>query len=60
MALVALQLLYTYVPFLNELFGSEPLDGLGWIIPIAAAVAVFLAVEVFKALRSRPILNANA
>lgn len=50
-ALLVLQALYTYVPFLNDLFGSEPLDAVGWLVPIAASVGVFFAVEGLKALR---------
>lgn len=51
LALVVLQVLYTYVPVLNRLFGSEPLDALGWLVPIAASVAIFFAVEGLKTLR---------
>lgn len=52
-ALLALQLVYTYVPFMNGLFGSEPLPVTGWIAPIVLSVAIFLAVEALKALRRR-------
>lgn len=51
LALIVLQLVYTYVPFMNALFGSEPLSIGGWLLPIAFSVGIFLAVEVLKALR---------
>ncbi|MGB4779215.1 HAD-IC family P-type ATPase [Microbacterium sp.] len=51
LALIVLQLLYTYLPFMNGLFGSEPLDAVGWLLPIGMSVVVFLAVEGLKALR---------
>ncbi|AUG29210.1 MULTISPECIES: HAD-IC family P-type ATPase [Microbacterium] len=53
LALIVLQVLYTYLPFLNGLFGSEPLDAVGWILPVGMSVAVFFAVEGLKALRRR-------
>ncbi|WP_336632310.1 MULTISPECIES: HAD-IC family P-type ATPase [unclassified Microbacterium] len=53
LALVALQLIYTYVPFMHALFGSEPLGVVGWLLPIAFSVAIFLAVEVLKGIRRR-------
>lgn len=53
-ALVVLQLIYTYVPFMNVLFDSRPLDAASWILPLAVSVVVFLAVEALKAmLRAR-------
>lgn len=53
-ALIVLQLIYTYVPFMNVLFESRPLDAASWILPLAVSVVVFLAVEALKAvLRAR-------
>jgi len=52
-ALIVLQVIFTYVPFMNDLFGSAPLDVVGWILPIGMSIAVFLAVEVLKAVRRR-------
>ena len=37
-ALIALQLVYTYVPFMNELFGSRPLAAWSWILPVVLSV----------------------
>ncbi|MDN8548481.1 cation-transporting P-type ATPase [Microbacterium sp. NM3R9] len=50
-ALILLQLLYTYVPFMNALFESRPLAPQGWLLPIAFAIVIFFAVEGLKALR---------
>lgn len=53
-ALIVLQLIYTYVPFMNVLFESRPLDAASWILPLAVSVVVFFAVEALKAaLRAR-------
>ena len=52
-ALIALQLVYTYVPFMNGLFGSSPLSVTGWIAPVVLSVVIFVAVEGLKALRRR-------
>ncbi|KJL41879.1 MULTISPECIES: cation-translocating P-type ATPase [Microbacterium] len=54
LALVGLQLVYTYVPFMNVLFESRPLPAASWILPIGVSIGIFLAVEVLKAvLRAR-------
>ena len=58
-ALLVLQLLYTYVPFLNDLFGSGPLPLQGWVAPIVFSVVIFFAVEILKSLR-RTTFTANA
>ncbi|MDN3516326.1 cation-transporting P-type ATPase [Aquisalimonas lutea] len=56
--IVVLQLLFTYAPPLQLLFGTRPLGVVDWLPVIAAGVAVFLAVELEKSLlarfRSRP------
>lgn len=52
-ALLVLQIVYTYVPFMNDLFGSRPLSVWGWLLPIVLSVVVFLAVEGLKAVRRR-------
>ncbi len=54
LALVVLQLIYTYVPFMNVLFESRPVPAASWILPIVVSIGIFLAVEVLKAvLRAR-------
>ncbi|MCR2818354.1 cation-transporting P-type ATPase [Microbacterium sp. zg.Y1090] len=51
--LLLLQLVYTYVPFMNDLFGSRPLAASSWVLPVVLSLAVFLAVEGLKTLRRR-------
>lgn len=53
LALIVLQLLYTYVPWLNALFDSRPLPLTAWLVPLGFSVVIFLAVELLKALRRR-------
>lgn len=50
LALIVLQLIYTYVPFMNVLFESRPLAAASWILPIVVSIGIFLAVEALKAL----------
>jgi magnesium-transporting ATPase (P-type) len=52
-ALIALQLLFTYVPVMNTLFESEPLAATSWILPIVLSIAIFFAVEILKAVFRR-------
>lgn len=60
-ALIGLQLVYTYVPFMNTLFDSRPLSAQAWLLPLGFAVAIFFAVEGLKALWREPArLDANA
>lgn len=49
LALLVLQAIYTYVPFLNVLFDARPLALGDWVLPVVLAVAIFLAVEGLKA-----------
>ncbi|WP_396655236.1 cation-translocating P-type ATPase [Microbacterium sp.] len=51
LALVVLQLVYTYAPFMHELFDSRPLGPPAWLLAVALSAGIFLAVEVLKALR---------
>ncbi len=48
--LTILQLLYVYAPFMNLLFGSQPMSAAHWLVPIAAGACVFLIVELEKAI----------
>ena len=50
LALIVLQLIYTYVPFMNVLFESRPLAAASWILPLVVSIGIFLAVEALKAL----------
>ncbi|KRA23908.1 carbonate dehydratase [Microbacterium sp. Root61] len=53
LALLGLQLIYTYVPFMNDLFGSRPLAIWSWVLPLVLSIVIFLAVEGLKAIRRR-------
>ena len=53
LALIGLQLVYTYVPFMNDLFGSQPLAIWSWGLPFVLSIAIFLAVELLKLVRRR-------
>lgn len=45
---LALQLLFTYAPFMNHLFGTEPLDTEAWSRCFAVGLSVFVLVEIEK------------
>jgi len=46
--LVVFQLLFTYVPFMNTLFGTAPIDFSKWIYVVAAGCIVMIIVEIEK------------
>lgn len=46
--LIALQLLFVYLPFMNTFFDTAPISGSYWIYPLAAGLGVFLIVELEK------------
>ncbi len=52
-ALLVLQLVYTYAPFMHTLFDSRPLAATSWILPTILSIVIFLAIEGLKALRRR-------
>ncbi|WNB87064.1 HAD-IC family P-type ATPase [Cellulomonas sp. ATA003] len=52
-ALVVLQLVFTYAPFMNRWFDSAPIGAYGWGLTAATAVLVFLLVEAAKAVVRR-------
>ncbi|BBY17784.1 cation-translocating P-type ATPase [Mycolicibacterium litorale] len=47
-AMLVLQLLFTYAPFMNDWFHTAPITIRGWLVAIALAIAVFLVVELAK------------
>ena len=49
-ALIALQLLFTYAPFMQAAFGSAPLDAAHWGLIAAIGAGLFLVIEGEKAL----------
>jgi magnesium-transporting ATPase (P-type) len=48
-ACLALQLLFTHAPFMNVLFGTEPLDAAAWAQCVGVGLGVFILVEAEKA-----------
>ena len=48
-AMILLQLSITYLPFMNSVFGTEPLSLSDWKYPLSLGAIVFVAVEIEKA-----------
>lgn len=48
-ALLGLQLVFTYAPFMNAWFGSTPIGLHSWLLTAGIAVLVFLVIEAAKA-----------
>jgi magnesium-transporting ATPase (P-type) len=46
--LLILQISITYLPFMNEAFGTVPLSLENWIYPFMIGIAVFISVEIEK------------
>ncbi len=51
--MVALQILFTYLPFFHVAFGSAPIDAASWARVVAVALGVLLVVGLEKGLRRR-------
>ncbi|TMS48119.1 HAD-IC family P-type ATPase [Mycobacterium sp. DBP42] len=47
-AMIALQLLFTYAPFMHTWFHSAPITFRGWSVAIALSIVIFLTVETAK------------
>jgi len=54
-ALLVLQLVFTYAPFMHDWFDSGPIGLRDWAITLVGAVLVFLVVEAAKAVLRRPL-----
>jgi magnesium-transporting ATPase (P-type) len=52
-ALIVLQLVFAYAPFMHSWFRSAPISWTSWALSAAFAVAVFLLAEAGKALGRR-------
>jgi cation-transporting P-type ATPase F len=50
-AMILLQLLFTYLPLMNRLFHSTPLNAWSWVLISAVALLSFAAVELEKWIR---------
>ena len=51
--MLALQLAFTYLPFMQTAFRTTPVDAATWLVPLLGGVIVFTAVEVDKLIRRR-------
>ena len=54
-ALLVLQLVFTYAPFMHDWFGSTPILLRDWGVTLVGAVVVFLVVEAAKAVTRRTL-----
>ena len=50
-AMIGLQMLLTYVPSMNRLFHTGPIDGLAWLLIAGSSFVVYLVVGVEKSIR---------
>ncbi|MFN2394333.1 MAG: cation-transporting P-type ATPase [Bacteroidales bacterium] len=46
--LVALQMVFVYVPFMNTFFGTAPIESTLWLYPAVSGLIVFIVVEIEK------------
>jgi cation-transporting ATPase F len=53
LALVAVQALYTYAPFMNDLFHSAPLGGGAWARIVVIAAVSYVVIEILKYVQRR-------
>jgi len=51
--LIGVQALFTYIPFMQELFGTAAIDGVAWVRIITFGILLFAAVEIEKHLIRR-------
>jgi P-type Ca2+ transporter type 2C len=47
-ALILLQAIFVYLPFMNTFFDTAPIEGIYWLYPLAAGLVVFALVELEK------------
>ena len=53
LAMVLTQLLFTYAPFMNRIFGSAPISAMRWLEIGLVSLAAYALVEIEKWLRRR-------
>ncbi|MEW6594568.1 MAG: cation-transporting P-type ATPase [Thermodesulfobacteriota bacterium] len=58
-AMLLLQVAYTYVPFMNRLFGSAPIDLIAWLAVFGAGAATLVIVEIEKFLQCSRQVETN-
>jgi cation-transporting P-type ATPase F len=54
-ALIIAQILFTYVPFMNDLLASAPISAADWALIVAAGLASYVVVETEKWVRRRSV-----
>ncbi|HPV49902.1 MAG TPA: cation-transporting P-type ATPase [Smithellaceae bacterium] len=59
-AMIVLQLLYTYAPFMNRIFQSEPISGRDWLLIIAVSLAVHIVIGAEKWIRHHVFKQSHA
>jgi magnesium-transporting ATPase (P-type) len=52
-ALIIFQLIITYVPFMNTMFGTSPIEWIYWVYVAASGLAVLIIVEAEKFMARR-------
>ncbi|MCX7919051.1 MAG: cation-transporting P-type ATPase [bacterium] len=52
-AMIILQLLFTYIPIMNRLFGSAPINVISWLRILTVSSIVYIIIEIEKWLRMR-------
>ncbi len=57
--MILLQLAFTYLPFMNVLFGSAPIGVLPWLKITGVSILAFIVIEIEKWLRNRPVKAAD-
>lgn len=59
--LALFQIIFTYVPFMNTLFGTSPIHGHHWIYVLSAGIIILIVVEAEKlAARTIGSMDKNA
>ncbi len=48
--LILLQLIITYLPFMNRVFNTYPIRPIDWLYPFGLGIAVFIIIEIEKAI----------
>ena len=51
--LIVAQLMFTYIPFMNTLFGTSPIIVMHWLYVVLAGLVVFFIVEIEKFLTNK-------
>jgi calcium-translocating P-type ATPase len=53
LVLILLQLIFVYAPFMNRWFHTAPVSAGDWLLPIGVGLAIFLVIEIEKAVVRR-------